>query len=94
MSELTAREQRKLEQLFLMGSGYVLNFSDRSMAEFVADICNKDIYDDRYRSKGTSKANRMRTFWEQEPNGVVAGCLAALIPASRYARTPAHPWHG
>jgi len=79
MSDLTPRERRKLEELFEMGSGYVLRFSDRTFAEFFAEFLKKDIDQPRYQTKGTSKANRLRGFWEQEPNGVVAVCLRALM---------------
>lgn len=34
MSDLTVFEKRKLEKLLGMGSGYVLNFSDRTYSEF------------------------------------------------------------
>jgi len=34
MTDLTAFERRKLEKLFGMGGGYVLNFSDRTLADF------------------------------------------------------------
>lgn len=37
MSDLTAFEGRKLEKLLGMGSGYVLNFSDRTYSEFFID---------------------------------------------------------
>ena len=80
MSDLTASERRKLETLFEMGSGYVLRFSDRTFAEFFAETVNRDINLPRYQTKATSsKANRLRSFWEQEPNGVVAQCLRALM---------------
>jgi hypothetical protein len=35
MSDLTALEKRKLEKLLGMDSGYVLNFSNKTFAEFV-----------------------------------------------------------
>ena len=34
MSDLSSIEKRKLERLLGMGSGYVLNFSDRTFSEF------------------------------------------------------------
>lgn len=79
MAELNSRDRRKLEQLLDMGGGYVLNFSDRTYSEFFHEFVGKDIDSERYKGRGTSKANRMRSFWEQEPNGVVAKCLKELI---------------
>ena len=37
MSDLTNLEKRKLEKLLGMASGYVLNFSNKTFAEFVMD---------------------------------------------------------
>lgn len=80
MSDLTPRENRKLETLFEMSSGYVLQFSDRTFAEFFAETVNRNIDLPKYQTKATSsKANRLRSFWEQEPNGVVADCLRGLM---------------
>lgn len=79
MSDLTFPERRKLEELLEMGGGYVLKFSDRTMGEFFDITMHRDIYQERYRTKGTSKANRLRSFWDQEPNAVVAQCLRTMI---------------
>lgn len=51
-----------LDELFEMGGGYVLDFSDRTMREFFAQELNVDIDDPRYARNGTSKAKRLRTF--------------------------------
>ena len=85
MSDLSSRERRKLEQLLQMGDGYVLNFSDRTFGEFFNEFIGRDIDDDRYRSGGRSKAKRLRSFWAQEPNGVVARCLNELVEHARDA---------
>ena len=47
MSDLTAIEKRKLERALGMGSGYVLDFSNRTFAEFFLDNFGIDIYDDK-----------------------------------------------
>jgi hypothetical protein len=62
-----------------MSSGYVLDFSNRTLREFVLDINNKDIYDDSYSFNGDSKANRLRAFWQKESNYLVAKQIIALI---------------
>ena len=62
MSDLTAIEKRKLERALGMGSGYILNFSNRTFAEFFLDNFGIDIYDDNYDYGSGSKANRMRGF--------------------------------
>ena len=49
-----------LDEVFQMESGYVLDFSDRTMASFFSDELNVDIYDPKYAVNGTSKAKRLR----------------------------------
>ena len=78
MADLTNLEKRKLERGLEMSSGYVLNFSNRTFDEFFLDVLNIDIYDDKYAYASGSKANRMRAFWDNEPNHVVAQVLEAL----------------
>lgn len=79
MSDLTAVEKRKFEQLLGMSSGYVLNFSNRSFSDFILDTVGREIYSDKYLTDGTSKANRLRSFWRTEPNHVVGALMAALL---------------
>jgi hypothetical protein len=78
MSDLTRSERRKLENLFDMGSGYVLNFSDRTFREFF-DEYRIEIDAAQYRTGGNSKANRMRTFWSIAPNNVVGRVIDGII---------------
>ena len=78
MSTLTHIEKRKIEKLLGMESGYVLNFSDRTYANFFSDL-NIDIDDQKYFINGTSKAKRLRAFWEVEPDYIVARVLRALF---------------
>ncbi|MDO8675235.1 MAG: abortive infection family protein [Candidatus Omnitrophota bacterium] len=75
MSNLSNIEKRKLEKILGMESGYVLNFSNRTFAEFVSDSTGKDIDDVKYSNASCSKANRLRAFWQKEPNHVVAKLL-------------------
>ena len=79
MSDLSSIEKRKLERLLGMGSGYVLNFSDRTFSEFFEEHTGIDIDHARYRLRGTSKANRLRAFWAAEPDHVVAKVITAMM---------------
>ena len=79
MSDLTNVEKRKFERLLEMGGGYVLNFSNRTFEEFVTDTIGRNIYDARYDHGSGSKANRLRGFWQAEPNYVVGKLLSTLI---------------
>lgn len=79
MSDLTYIERSKLERLLEMGGGYVLQFSNRTFAEFIIESVGLDIYDPRYDYESGSKANRLRSFWQQEPNHVVGKLLGDLL---------------
>src|SRR5690349_2751145 len=79
MSDLTRQERIKLERLLQMESGYVLNFSNRTFDDFVVDVTGRDPRDQKYMANGTSKANRLRTFWQTESNFLVAKLIDALI---------------
>lgn len=79
MSSLSHKEKARLERLLEMSSGYVSNFSDASFGAFVDEAVDRDIHDDRYTTYGTSKAKKLRAFWEIEPDDVVAELLDALI---------------
>ncbi|WLI13883.1 MULTISPECIES: abortive infection family protein [Pseudomonas] len=78
MAVISAFERRKLEKLLGMGSGYVLDFSDRTYADFFIDY-RIDIDAAQYRSGGDSKAKRMRAFWDIAPNHTVGKVLDGLI---------------
>ncbi|MDA1096441.1 MAG: abortive infection family protein [Chloroflexi bacterium] len=85
MSDLSFVERMKLEKLFQMGGGYVLDFSNRTLAGFVAESTRQDIYDLRYESTGGSKANRLRAFWAQQPNSLVGKLVKDLLEYCRPA---------
>lgn len=50
----------EVDDLFRMGQGFVLDFSDRTFSSFFAHDLNIDIDDDAYRVDGHSKAKRLR----------------------------------
>ncbi|UZD97678.1 restriction endonuclease [Pseudomonas corrugata] len=62
MSNIRAIDMMFLEEILEMGSGYVLNFSDRTFALFFAEELNIDIDAEVYKRNGTSKAKRLRCF--------------------------------
>jgi hypothetical protein len=72
MSDLKSIEKLKLEKLFQMGGGYVLNFSDRTFQEFVLENTGLDAYDTKYTYRTGSKANRLRAIWDKESNYTVS----------------------
>lgn len=85
MSDLTFVERNKLERLLQMGGGYVLDFSNRTFAEFIAESTGREIYDQKYDHESGSKANRLRAFWKLEPNHLVGKLLGDLLDYCRPA---------
>lgn len=79
MAVLRFRERNVLERYLEMGGGYVLNFSDRTFAEFFSDF-EVDINDPSYQQGHSgSKANRLRSFWESAPDSLVGAVLEELV---------------
>lgn len=78
MSSLTDIDKRYLERLFDMQTGYVLDYSDATFGEFFKRH-KTDIHGRKYQTYGTSKAKKMRAFWEQEPDEVVAPVLSEML---------------
>lgn len=81
MSNLLPVERARFEKLFGMSSGYVMdhNFSDTTFGHFFESVANIDIHSSKYTARGTSKANKLRTFWQVEPDAVVGKVLLALL---------------
>lgn len=70
-------DMRLIDDLFEMGGGYVLDFSNRTFAEFFQEELGVDIDDARYDAEGTSKAKRLRLFLKvSDPNVRVRTLLA------------------
>lgn len=67
-----------LDEIFDMHQGYVLNFSDRTFAQFFAEDLNIDIEQKIYYQGGTSKAKRLRYFLQTVDKATAAKTLKAL----------------
>ena len=79
MADLKTIEKQVLERLFKMDSGYVLDFSDRTIEEFFEDELSIDIYDDKYNYASGSKANRMRGLWKVTDNDTAGKSILKLV---------------
>lgn len=79
MANLSTNDKQVLEKLFQMKSGYVLNFSDRTMREFFADEMGIDIYEDKYKYASGSKANCIRGFWQIADQALIGKSIHKLI---------------
>lgn len=78
MSNIRSIDMMFLDDIFDMGSGYVLNFSDRTFAQFFAEELNVDIGDPLYARTGSSKAKRLRCFLQTVDKPAVVRTLKAL----------------
>jgi hypothetical protein len=78
MASFNFMERRNLELYLQMGSGYVLNFSNRTFQEFVFDAVGLDIEDEAVGGYG-SKASRLRHFMKHQSDHVVGKLLRALV---------------
>lgn len=78
MADLSFAEKQVLENILEMRNGFVLDLSNRSFREIVFDTTNLDIYSDKYKDFGESKANLLRCFWKKESNQLVSKLLFAL----------------
>ncbi len=78
MSSLSDIDKRYLEKILNMGGGYVLDYSDATYGEFF-NRHKIDIHGEKYWKYGTSKAKKMRAFWDQEPDPIVGKVLAEML---------------
>ncbi|QBJ63680.1 abortive infection family protein [Pseudoalteromonas sp. DL-6] len=78
MPKLKGSEIRTIDKIFEMTDGYLLDFSDRTMAEYFEDELNIDITQEKYQINGGSKAKRLRAFIELEDGYLVGQVLRKL----------------
>ena len=78
MGNIRSIDMMFLDDIFDMGSGYVLNFSDRTFAQFFAGELNIDIDAPVYAQTGGSKAKRLRCFLQTVDKPTVVRTLKAL----------------
>lgn len=59
MANIRTLDFKLLDELFDMGSGYVLDFSDRTITRFFEEELNVDFDNPIYAREGTSKAKNL-----------------------------------
>jgi hypothetical protein len=69
---------RLIDDLFEMGGGYVLDFSNRTFSEFFHEEIGVNIDDPRFDIDGTSKAKRLRCYLRNARNDEVVKALLAI----------------
>ena len=67
-----------IDRVFGMEDGFVLNFSNRTFAEFFCEELGVDIYDPRWEVQGGSKAKRLRYYLRQANHQTALDTLNAL----------------
>ena len=67
-----------IDRVFGMESGVVLNFSNRTFANFFHEELGVDIYDDRWAARGNSKANRLRCYLQRADRRTALHTLEAF----------------
>lgn len=93
MVTLKRSEMRIIDDAFDMHGGYVLNFSDRTFAEFFEDEFGIEIYTEKYAFNGGSKAKHLRAFIEAEDAYNVSRVLRRLWGyAESLPKRPVYPW--
>lgn len=75
---VTTLELRAIDTVLEMGGGYVLDFTDRTFAEFFRDH-GVQIDDPKYSAEGGSKAKRLRYFLRITPPPLSGKVLAGLL---------------
>lgn len=78
MPNIRAIDMMFLDDLFEMGGGYVLNFSNPTFSRFFADELNVDIDDPMYAEQGGSKGKRLRCFLQKVDVPTAVRTLKAL----------------
>ena len=79
---LSATDMRIVEQVLDMGDGYVLDFSNRTFADFFADLDVEIEPED----SGLSKAKRLRAFFRSASTSECARVLHALLESSVFEK--------
>lgn len=79
MSSIKYADRLKFERLFGMSSGYVLWFSNRTFRDFFISTVDIDIYDGSWGEQPLSKANLLRSFWENASDVQVANVNRELL---------------
>src|SRR4051812_2595814 len=79
MAKLGPNERTELERILQMGGGYVLDFTNPTFGDFVADSTGRNISHPAYDRGSGSKANRLRAFWDHEPPHIVGKLINDLL---------------
>ena len=77
-TRLLTRHRAVFDQIFHSGGGWVLDFTDRTMAEWFEETFGIDIFQSRFQIEGASKGKTLRGFVAVAEPRLVARVLRAL----------------
>lgn len=92
MSDLKHIEKTKIETLFEMRGGYVLDFTNKSFESIIVEAVNISVYSEEYNKLGESKANRLRCIWIEETNYRVGQILDSILEYYREIFMKSRSW--
>ncbi len=78
MSTLTEVDKRYLEKILGMEGGYVLDYNDTTFGQFF-NRHGVDIHGTKYQIYGTSKAKKLRAFWETQHDSLVGKVVSEML---------------
>jgi hypothetical protein len=78
MATIRSLDMRLIDDLFGMGGGYVLDFTDRTFSEFFNNDLRINIDDPSFAVNGTSKAKRLRFFLQTVQDQTAVRALLGL----------------
>lgn len=77
-TRLPTKQREVFDHIFHSGGGYVLDFSDRTMAEWFEENCGLQIFQARFQTEGASKGKSLRGFVAVAEPRLVSRVLRAL----------------
>jgi hypothetical protein len=78
MARIGMSDKLLIEDVFDMGGGYVLDFSNPAFAQFFMDEVGVNIDEAQYFASGSSKAKRLRCFFSLAEDKTAAKAIKAL----------------
>lgn len=76
---LSFKDKAIMEKLFYMGTGYVLNLNNSQFRALIAECSDIDVYSNPNYISESSKAKKLRKFWNNENDIVVGKVILELL---------------
>jgi hypothetical protein len=86
MARISMVDRLLIEDVFELGAGYVLDFSNPTFTQFFADEVGVDIDEAQYFASGSSKAKRFRCFLKLVDDKTAAKAIKAMWEYREFKR--------